>query len=163
MLLFSDAFVAQTLSQIHSPGNPSYGSDFNNLCAALSVQLPEVRTFVKLLAESPGNTCSKLLVNVVESWIKLMLENSPKSAAGIQNAQIDFNRGRELRLQRFIIEFMEEYYAYGLPPSVMSNIGIGHLCRYLHHVIFLALSHSVCSQEKPPVKFQADCLVGNHA
>ncbi len=52
MLLSSDAFVAQTLSQIHSPGNPSYDSDFNNLCVALSVQPPEVCTFVKFLAET---------------------------------------------------------------------------------------------------------------
>ena len=69
MLLSSGAFVAQTLSQIHSSGNPSYGSDFNNLCAALSVQPPKVHTFVKFLAESPGNTCLKLLMDVVESWI----------------------------------------------------------------------------------------------
>ena len=94
-----------------------------------------VRTLVKLLAESPDNTCSKLLVDVVERWIKLMLENFPKTAAGIQNAQIDFDRGREIRLQRFVTEFMEEYYASGLPPSVASKIGFGHLGRYLHHVI----------------------------
>ena len=67
-----------------------------------------VRTLVKLLAESPDNTCSKLLVDVVESWIKLMSKIFLKTAAGIQNAQIDFDSDRELWLQRFIIEFMEE-------------------------------------------------------
>jgi len=66
MQLPSDAFVAQTLARIHSPGNPSYGSDFNNLCDTLSAQPPEARTFVKLLTESPGDICSKLLVDVVE-------------------------------------------------------------------------------------------------
>ncbi len=39
MLVLSDAFMAQTLGRIHSSGNPSYCSDFNNLCAALSAQL----------------------------------------------------------------------------------------------------------------------------
>ncbi len=118
-LLSSDAFVAQTLSQIHSPGNPSYGFDFNNLCAALSVQLPVVRSFVKLLSEDLGNTCSNLIVDVMESWIKLMSETFPKTAAGIQNVQIDFNRGRELKLQGFVAESMGKYDAIGFPPLVM--------------------------------------------
>jgi hypothetical protein len=39
-------------------------------------------TFVKLLAESPRNTCSKLLVDVVENWIKIMADTFPKTAAG---------------------------------------------------------------------------------
>jgi hypothetical protein len=47
-------------------------------------------------------------VDVVESWIKLMSKIFLKTAAGIQNAQIDFDSDRELWLQRFIIEFMEE-------------------------------------------------------
>jgi hypothetical protein len=157
MLLSSNAFVAQTLSQIHSPENPSYGLEFNNnLCAALSVQPPVVRTFVKLLSENPGNTCSNLLVDVVKSWIKLMSETFLKTAAGIQNVQIDFDRGRELKLQSFIAEFMEEYNASGLPPPVMSKIGVGHLGRFLHHVL------CICSQEKPPVELPVDCLMGKH-
>ena len=32
---------------------------------------------------------------------------------------------------------MEEYNTPGLPPSVRSNIGFGHLGRFLHHVDFL--------------------------
>ncbi len=50
-----------------------------------------------------------------------------------------------------------------LHSSVMSKIRFGHRGRFLHHVFFLAWSHSVCSQEKPPVKFPVDCLVGKHA
>ncbi len=134
MLLSLDAFVAQTLSQIHSPGNPSYGLDFNNLCAALSAQPAKARTFVKMLAQSPGNTCSKLLVDVVENWIKIMADTFP--AAGKQNAQIGFDRGRELRLQSFVTELIEEYDASGLTPSVISRIGFGNLGRFLHQVIF---------------------------
>jgi len=162
MQLPSDAFVAQTLGRIHSPGNPSYGSDFNNLCAALSAQPPEARTFVKLLAESPGDICSKLLVDVVENWIKMMSDTFPKTAAGIQIAQIDFDRSRELKLQSFVTEFIEEYDASGL-SHVISNIGFGHIGRFLHQVIFLAWSHSVCDHEKPPVEFPVDCLIGKHA
>ncbi len=51
MVLSLDAFVAQTLSQIHSPGNPSYCLDFNNLCAALSAQPPKAHTHIKIQAE----------------------------------------------------------------------------------------------------------------
>jgi hypothetical protein len=163
MLLSPDAFVAQTLSKIHLPGNPSYGLDLNNICAALSAQPPMACTFVKLLAESLRNTCSKLLVDVVENWIKIMADTFPKTAAGIQNAQIDFDRGRELKLQCFAAEFMEEYDASGFTPLVITKIGFGNLGRFLHHVIFLAWSHSVCSNDKPPIKFPVDCLVGKHA
>ncbi len=46
---------------------------------------------------------------------------------------------------------------------VISKIGFGHIGRFLHQVIFLAWSHSVCNHEKPPVKFPVDCLVGKHA
>jgi hypothetical protein len=59
-------FFTQTLSQIYLPGNPFYGSDFNNICAALSAQPPEPCTFVKLLEESLGANCSKLLMGAVE-------------------------------------------------------------------------------------------------
>jgi hypothetical protein len=163
MLLSSDAFVAQTLSRIHSPGNPSYGLDFNNLCAAFSAQLPKARTFIRILAESPGNTCSKLHVGVVENWIKIVGDTFPKTAAGIQHAQIDFARGSELKLHSFVTEFMEEYDASGLTPSVIPKIGFSNLGRFLHHVIFLAWSHSVCGHEKPLIEFPVDCLVGKHA
>ena len=139
MLLSSDAFIAQTLSPIRSPGNPSYGLGFNNLSATLSVQPPVVRTFVTLLSENPGNTILNLLVDVMESWLKLMLETFRKTAAGIQNAQIDFYRGRELKLQSFVAEFMEEYNASGLHPPVMSKIGSGHLGRFLHYVTFFGM------------------------
>ncbi len=93
MLLSLDAFVTQTLSQIHSPENPNYGLDIDSLCAALSVQLPKARTFVKMLAESLGNTCLKLLVDVVKKQIKLMADTFPQTAAGIQHAQVDFDLG----------------------------------------------------------------------
>ncbi len=163
ILLSPDAFVAQTLSQIHLPGNPSYGLDFNNICAALSAQPPMACTFVELLAESPCNTCSKLLVDDVENQIKIMADTLPKTAAGIQNAQIDFDRGRELKLQCFAAEFMEEYDASGFTPWVITKIGFGNLGRFLHNVIFLAWSHSACGNDKPPIEFPVDCLVGKHA
>ncbi len=86
MQLPSDAFVAQTLRRIHSPGNPSLGLDFNNMCVALCALPAEARSFVKMLAESPDNNCFRLLVDVVENWIKAMADIFPKTAAGIQCA-----------------------------------------------------------------------------
>lgn len=165
MQLPSEAFVAQTLSRIHSPGNPSFGSDFNNMCAALCALPAEARNFVKMLAESPDNNCFRLLVEVVENWIKAMADIFPKTAAGIQNAQIDFDRGRELRLQSFVAGFMAEYDAYSsqLIPSGISKIIFGNLGRFLHHVMFMTWSHSICGSEKPPVEFPVDCLVGKYA
>ncbi len=65
-----------------------------------------------------------------------MADTFPKTAAGIQHAQIDLDRGRELKLHNFVTEFMEEYDASGLTPSVISKIGVSNLGRFLHHVIF---------------------------
>jgi hypothetical protein len=58
---------------------------------------------------------------------------------------------------------MEEYDASRLTPSVISKIGFNNLGKFLHHVIFLVWSHSVCGHKKPPTEFLVDCLVGNHA
>ena len=53
---------------------------------------------------------------------------------------------------------MEEYNTPGLPPSVMSKAS----WQIFTSCDFLAWSHSLCSQEKPPVDFPVDCLVGKH-
>jgi hypothetical protein len=163
MSMSSMAFVTQTLGQICSPGDPSYGSDFNNLCAALGAQPIVARTFVKLLAGSPDNNCLMLLIDVVGHWIQKLSEAFPRTAAGIQHAQIDFDRARELKLKSFIADFMEEYDASGLPRAKVSRIAFGHLSWFLHHVMYMVWLHSVCDHDKPPVKFPDDCLVGKHA
>jgi hypothetical protein len=163
MSMSSTAFVTQTLGQICSPGDPSYGSDFNNLCAALNAQPIEARTFVKLLAGSPAVNCSMLLVDVVEHWIHKLSEAFPRTAAGIEHAQIDFDRAGESKLKSFVANFMEEYDGSGLPRAEVSRIGFGHLGRFLHHVMFMVWSHSVCDHNKPPVEFPDDCLMDKHA
>jgi hypothetical protein len=163
MSMSSTAFVAQTLSQICSPGDPSYGSDFNNLCVALNAQPIKARTFVKLLAGSPAVNCSMLLVDVMEHWIHKLSEAFSRTAAGIEHAQIDFDRARESKLKSFIADFMEEYDGSGLPCAEVSRIRFGHLGRFLHHVMFMVWLHSLCNHDKPPVKFLDDCLVGKHA
>jgi len=120
---------------------------------------------VKILAESPANNCFRLLVDVVENWIKAMADIFPKTAAGIQNVQIDFDRGRELRLQSFVAGFMVEYDAYSsqLIPSGISKMILGNLGIFLHHMMFMTWSHSKCGSEKPSVEFPVDCLVGIYA
>jgi hypothetical protein len=163
MSMSSTAFVTQTLGQICSPGDPSYGSDFNNLCAALDAQQIKGRTFVKLLAGSPANKCLMLLVDIVEHWILKLSKVFPRTAAGIEHAQIDFDRARESKLKSFIADFMEEYDAFGLHCAEVSRIGFGQLGWFLHHLMFMVWLHSVCNHDKLPVKFPDDCLVGKHA
>ena len=104
---------------------------------------------MKLLAESPGDICSKLLVDIVESWIKMMSDTFPKTAAGLQNMQIDFDRSRELKLQSFVTEFIEEYDASGL-SHVISNIGFGHIGRFLNQIFFWR-GHILCATTRNPL------------
>ncbi len=118
---------------------------------------------MKLLAGSPAVNCLMLLVDVVENWIHKLSEAFPRTAAGIEHAQIDFDRARESKLKSFIADFMEEYDGSGLPHAEVSRIGFGQLGRFLHHVMFMVWLHSVCDHDKPPVNFPDDCLVGKHA
>jgi hypothetical protein len=87
----------------------------------------------------------------------------PRTAAGIEHAQIDFDRARESKLKSFIADFMEEYDASGLPHAKVSRIAFGHLGRFLHHVMYMVWLHSVCNHDKPQVEFLDDCLVGKYA
>ena len=83
-----------------------------------------------------------------------MADIFPKMAVGIQNAQIDFDRGRELRLQSFVSGFVAEYDAYSsqLIPSGISKIILGDLGRFLHHVTFMTWSHSICGTSQKHTK-----------
>ncbi len=84
-------------------------------------------TYVWLLASSPDDACFCLLVNVVETWIQDMVERFPQTAAGIPNAQLDFERAKELKMRAFIADFMKEYNSTGLPPG---DISISPSCSF---------------------------------
>ncbi len=60
-------------------------------------------TYVRLLASSPDDNCFCLLVGVVENWIQDMAERSPKTAAGVPNAQLDFERAKEVKMSAFVL------------------------------------------------------------
>jgi hypothetical protein len=46
-----------------------------------------------------------------------MSDTFPKTAAGIQHAQVNFVTGRKSKLQMFTAEVMLEYDSAGLPPK----------------------------------------------
>ncbi len=94
MAMSAPKFVSLTLLRICDPEPSSYGSDFSNLCAVMN-SLPSMAcTYIQLLASSPDDTCFCLLVGVVENWIQNMVERFPKTAAGVPNAQLDFERAK---------------------------------------------------------------------
>jgi hypothetical protein len=70
----------------------------------------------------------------VEYWTKKLTDTFPKTAAGIQHAQIDFDRGRESKLQRFTTDYMLEYDSPGLHPVTISKVSFGHLGRLLCNI-----------------------------
>ena len=69
-------------------------------------------TYVRLLVSSPDDACFCQLVGVVENWIQDMAEKSPKTAAGVSNAQLDFKRAKERCT--FLADFMKDYNSTGL-------------------------------------------------
>ncbi len=86
----------------------------------------------------------------------------PKTAAGVPNAQLDFERAKELKMRCYVADFMREYNSTGLPPADVSSITLGRLGAFLHLALFEAWSEVICDNIKPPIEFPVDCLVGRY-
>ena len=164
MAMSTPNFVSSTLLRICDPDPPSYGSDFSNLCAVMKSLPSTARTYVRLVANSPDNDCFCLLVGVVESWIHDMSEIIPKTSAGVPNTHLEFERTNETRMRAFADEFIAEYDSSGLSRlEDVSGITFGRLGAFLHLVLFMAWSHVISDNHKPPINFPKDCLVGKYA
>jgi hypothetical protein len=114
MAMSTAKFVSSTLMRICDPDPSSYGSDFSKLCAVMKSLPSTARTYVWLVADSPDSNCFCLLVGVVENWIRDMAERFPKTSAGVPNAQLDFERAKEMMMIAFVADFMKEYESTGL-------------------------------------------------
>ena len=163
MAMSAHKFVSSTLLRICDPDPSSYGSDFSNLCVVMKSLPSTARTYVRLIANSPDDVCFCLLVDVVENWIQSMAERFPRTAAGVPDAQLDFERAKEMKMRAFVADFMKEYETTGLPPADISCITFGRLGAFLHLALFQAWSDAICDNEKPPIEFPVDCLVGRYA
>ncbi len=163
MAMSTHEFVSSTLLSICDPDPSSYGSDFSNLCAVMK-SLPSIaRMYVWLVADSLDNNCFCLLASVVESWIHDMSEIFPKTSARVPNAHLEFERRKETRMRAFANEFIAEYNSSGLPRlGDVSRITFGQLGTFLHLALFMAWSHAISDNQKPPINFPADCLVGKY-
>jgi hypothetical protein len=118
-----------------------------------------------LVANSLEDNCFSLLVGVVENWIHDLAEIFPKTAAGVPNAQLEFERRKDKsNMYVFIHKFMKEYDSSGLScPDDISLITFGQLGPFLHLALFMAWSDVICDNEKLPIDFLGDYLVGNYA
>ena len=83
--------------------------------------------------------------------------------AGVPNAQLNFERPKEMKMRAFVADFMKEYKSTGLPPADISRIKFGWLGAFLHLALFMAWSDVICNNERPPIDFPVDCLVGKYA
>lgn len=62
----------------------------------------------------------------------------PKTAAGIPNAQLEFEKSKELNMHSFIDNFMKEYDASGLLENDITKLMLGHLGKFLHLSLYMA-------------------------
>jgi hypothetical protein len=148
MAMSTPKFVSLTLLRICDPDPFSHGSDFSNLCVVMN-SLPSMAcTYVRQLASSPGDACFCLLVGVMENWVQNMVERFPKTAAGVPNAQLDFERVKELKMCAFVTDFMKEYDSTGLSPADVSSITLGRLGTFLHLALFQTWSDAICDNKK---------------
>ena len=80
-----------------------------------------------------------------------MAEKFPKTAAGVSNAQLNFERVKELKMRTFLADFMKDYNSTGLPSADICGMTFGRLGAFLH------------LKERPQIEFPVDCLVGRYA
>ncbi len=73
-----------------------------------------------------------------------MAERFPKTAAGVPNAQLDFERAKELKMGAYIADFMKEYNLTVLPPAGVSSNIFGRLGAFLHLALFQGWSDAIC-------------------
>jgi hypothetical protein len=99
----------------------------------------------------------------MENWIQEMAERFPKTTAGVPDAQLESKRRKESKMCAFVAGFMKEYSLTGLPPANISTITFGRLGEFLYLALFQAWSGTICNNEKPPIQFPVDCLVGRYA
>ncbi len=62
----------------------------------------------------------------------------PRTAAGFPNAQIEFEREKEVKLHSLIDSLMEEYPSTGILPAKMLSLGFGWLGAFIHLALFHA-------------------------
>jgi hypothetical protein len=159
MAMSAPKFVSSTLLRICDLDPSSYDSDFSNLCVVIKSLPSTARTYVRL----SDDACFCLLVDVGKNWIQNMAETFPRTAAGVPNAQLNFERAKEVKMHAFVADFMKEYELTSLPPANISCITFGRLGAFLHLALFQAWSDAICDNEKPSIEFPVDCLIGMYA
>ncbi len=63
----------------------------------------------------------------------------------------------------FTDDFMKEYELSRIPEAEMSSLGYGRLGAFIHLALFYVWSDEICKNEKPPIEFLTNCLVGRYA
>ena len=67
-------------------------------------------------------------------------------------------------MRAFAGEFIAEYNSSGLSRlEDVSRITFRRLGAFLHLALFMAWSHVISDNQKPPINFPANCLVGKYA
>jgi hypothetical protein len=83
---------------------------------------------------------------------------------GVPNAHLEFERRNETRMHAFANEFIAEYDSSGLSClDDVSRITFGRLGAFLCLALFMAWSHAISNNQKRPINFLADRLIGKYA
>ena len=76
----------------------------------------------------------------MENLIQDITKRFPKIAAGVPNAQLDFERAKEVKNHAFVADFMKEYHSTGLPPGDICSITFGRWAQASMNAVGLSVS-----------------------
>ena len=157
MSMTTPKFVTQTFVRLCSPGDPMYGTDFNNLSDDIKPFPPSTGIFVHRLVNGPVNDFFHLFVGAVDDWIRAIAHTFPSSAARMSSCKHSFILQKESIQVTFIHSCTEKFDETGMDRKTY-----GLLDQFLYYVLFATWSNLVCGNKKPPVEFPRDSLVGKY-
>lgn len=159
-------FVTLTLQRMVDEDDVAFSRDSRNLSSVLGDFPPQMKMFVSALSKSPEDACCGLLSGLVGGWVKLAAEQFPKTAAGLPNAEVEFQKDRRLQKDHFILQWGEQHQYTGVTatlPRVGSRKTFVMLGKLLYNLLFFEWKHASLDDQRPPVSIPEGCLVGKFA
>ena len=135
-------FVTSVLDRILAiRGQPSSTPDFEIFCKNLDAFPQHARTITSHISQSPTNECTILLSGLVDYWFSCAADKFPKTAMGLPDAEIRFQKAlKEYKRTIFIPQWMEQWEAVCVSKEMEKSM-FGRLGEFLNNTLFMEWSH----------------------
>ena len=154
-------FVTTCMDRIiNEEGAIASSADSANFATFINDFGPEATILVKRLLVSPEDPLCQLLSGLIDDWVVLAAEKFPKTAAGLPDAEVEYQRSRLAKKNVFAIEWMKHHTSLRAEQNIEWK-SFHDLSNFLYNFIYLDWIHSAIDNKRPPVSYPEECLVGS--